>query len=120
MLPVDTTWFDADLVSDPQKYLARPEFIRFQEIAGVDFMDLKSHDSKCLQTIQEKLAGQSVLFNEVHEHAGSGVSSLSYIQNLSFSDKLSLHRRELSELVVKSDIFFYRLTRTHTDTKVPD
>ena len=38
MLPTDTAWFDAD----PQKYLKRPEFIRFQEVANVDFMDLKA------------------------------------------------------------------------------
>ena len=45
MLPVDTTWFDAD----PQKYLKRPEFIRFQEVAYVDFMDLKSSDTHTLR-----------------------------------------------------------------------
>ena len=52
MLPADTAWFDAD----PQKYLNRPEFIRFQEVADVDFMDLKSSDFKTIEATQEKLS----------------------------------------------------------------
>ena len=101
MLPVDTAWFDAD----PQRYLSRSEFIRFQEVAEVDFMDLKSRDTETLHRIQEKLSSQSVIFNEVRkEHAGYGMPFIIYTNDLDFGDNLENNRRELDELIMSGDI----------------
>ena len=102
MLPVDTAWFDAD----PQKYLTRPEFIRFQEVADVDFMGLKSPDSNVVHATQEKITRQSSIFNEVRkEHAGYGMPFLAYTHDLNFGDNLVNHRRELDELFMTGDMF---------------
>ena len=101
MLPADTAWFDAD----PQKYLNRPEFIRFQEVADVDFMDLKSSDTQTLRRVQDKICTQSVISNEVRkEHAGYDMPFIAYTHDLSFGDKLSNHQKELDELFMGDDI----------------
>ena len=102
MLPADTAWFDAD----PQKYLNRPEFIRFQEVADVDFMDLKSSDFEVIEATQEKLSNQSIIFNEVRkEHAGYGMPFLAYTHDLGFGDNYSDHRQDLDELFMVGDMF---------------
>ncbi|MFP3912183.1 MAG: hypothetical protein ACLFUT_08885 [Desulfobacteraceae bacterium] len=38
LAPIDTSWFDAD----PEAYLTRPDFLEFQELAGIDLRDLFS------------------------------------------------------------------------------
>ncbi len=102
MLPADTAWFDAD----PQKYLSRPEFIRFQEVANVDFMDLKSSDIKTLRHAQERLSNQSIIFNAVRkEHAGYGMPFLAYTHDLGFGDNYSDHRQDLDKLFMVGDMF---------------
>ncbi len=102
MLPVDTAWFD----TDPQKYLNRPEFIRFQEVAGVDFMDIKSSDTQTLRRAQERFSSQSIIFNEVRkEHAGYGMPFLAYTHDLGFGDNCSNHRQDLDKLFMVGDMF---------------
>ena len=101
MLPVDTAWFDAD----PQKYLKRPEFIRFQEIADVDFMDLKISDTQTLRQTQEKICTQSVIINEIRkEHAGYDMPFISYTHDLGFGDRLSDHQEELDNIIMTGDL----------------
>ena len=102
MLPVDTSWFD----TDPKKYLDRPEFIRFQEIADVDFMDLKSSDTKTLLKTQEKICNQSITINEARkEHAGYGMPFLAYTHDLCFGKTLSEHEEDLDDIIMAGDLF---------------
>ncbi len=101
MLPVDTTWFD----QDPEKYLSRPEFIRFQEVADVDFRDLKSSDTKTLRQAQDKICAQSVIINETRkEHAGYGMPFIAYTHDLDFGDDLYGHQQELDEITMSGDL----------------
>ena len=102
MLPVDTAWFDAN----PQKYLSRPEFIRFQEVAGVDFMDLKSSDTEILRRAQERICAQSVIINETRkEHAGYDLPFIAYTHDLAFGDELPKNQKELDKITMAGDMF---------------
>jgi hypothetical protein len=41
LFPINTSWFDAD----PKAYLTRPDFLEFQELAGIDLRDLLSGET---------------------------------------------------------------------------
>ena len=102
MMPVDTAWFDAD----PEAWLQREEFVRYQELARVDFRDLKSSSPKTIDQAQKRLAEQSVIIHEVRkEHAGFGVPLIAYTHDLNFGDQLEGHIKELDQLMMAEDIF---------------
>jgi hypothetical protein len=67
LAPIDTSWFD----KDPERYLVREDFLEFQEMAGVDFHDLLSHEIPVVERDQQKIISQSTIFSEIrNEHSG--------------------------------------------------
>ena len=102
MMPVDTAWFD----DDPETWLQREEFVCYQELARVDFRDLKSSCPETLACAQKRISECSVIMHEVRkEHAGFGVPLIAYTHDLNFGDQLEGHIEELDHLMMAEDIF---------------
>ena len=98
---VDRKWFE----ERQEYYLCRPEFVRFQDIAGVDFRDLMADDLEVVRRAQEKLASQSVICHEIRkEHAGFGMPFITYTHDFGFGDSLLHHREELDLMILGGDM----------------
>jgi len=98
---LNTAWFD----NDPEQYLAREDFIRFQEIAGVDFRDLLSDDTDKVMKAQRHLAQKSVLFNEIKKlHFGFGFPFLVYTHNLSLGENVPNYDEEIDKIHLAFDM----------------
>ena len=83
----NTSWFD----KEPEKYLSRDDFKKFQQVSGTDFRDLLSADKVIVRSAQENIASQTRIFNEVrNEHAGYGVPLLYYTYDLSLAQKVAV------------------------------
>jgi hypothetical protein len=101
MAAVDRSWFQ----KEKDYYLGRPEFVRYQEVAGVDFRDLCSADLGVVERAQRQIAEQSVVVHETRkEHAGFGMPFIAYTHDLGFSDALPRHREELDRLILAEDM----------------
>ncbi len=100
-VPLDTSWFDAA----PEKYLTMPDFISFQETAGVDFRDLLSPDPNIVKSAQFKIVSQSVIMNEIQSlHFGFGFPLLVYTQNIMFFHTTDKHSQEIDDILFAFDM----------------
>ncbi len=101
VVPLDTEWFDVE----PEKYLSRPDFIHFQEVAGVDFRDLLSHDIGIVKAAQKEITDQSIIFMEIQKvHFGFGMPFFVYTHNNSFYDELEKPEKKLDEIILAFDM----------------
>jgi hypothetical protein len=101
MVAVDRSWFE----ERKDYYLHLPEFVRFQEISGVDFGDLLGGDLETVARTQQQLASQSVILHETRkEHAGFGMPFIVYTHDLGFGDQLPWHNEELDRMILAGDL----------------
>ena len=97
----DTSWFD----KEPEKFLSRPDFIEYQKVAGVDFMDLKSPDIYTREKAQNKITSQSVIFNSIHsEHAGHKMPDVYYTHDIRVGKLAPNFNPELENLAFQFDM----------------
>ena len=100
-VPLSTAWFD----EEPERYLAREDFIRFQDISGVDFMDLLSDDRDKVMTAQTHLAQKSVLLNEIRKlHFGYGFPLLVYTHDMALGEAVVNHNQDIDETILARDM----------------
>jgi hypothetical protein len=99
--PVDTSWFD----KNPEQYLSREDFIKFQNLTGVVLRDLLSKDSEIVRKAQKKIVDQCVVLNEVQKfHAGYSFPFFVYTHNFEFADKIPNHNIEVDKFVLELDM----------------
>lgn len=97
----DTSWFD----ENPEKWLEREDFKKYQELAGVDFRDLLSEDLEIKKEAQEKIVSQTTIFNEIrNNHAGFSMPVLYYTHDSRFGEPLSQQNPELEQMSYSIDM----------------
>ena len=100
-MPLSTAWFD----EEPDRYLAREDFIHYQEVAGLNFRDLLSDETDKVKRAQAILCRKSVLFNETQKlHFGYGFPFIVYTHFLDFFKPVPEHEVELDKIILASDM----------------
>lgn len=98
---LDTRWFD----ENPEQYLSREDFIKYQEISHVDFRKLLSQEPQVVRKAQKKLTAQSVICNEIQKlHFGFGFPFFVYTHSIEFFEKVPLHNPELDKILLATDV----------------
>jgi len=98
---LDRYWFE----QSPQHYLESPEFVAFEQIAGVRLGDLCSNDSDMVGAAQQRLVDQSVVMNEVQkDHSGYSFPFLVYAQCFDFCEKVKHHNIEVDSAILRRDM----------------
>ena len=98
---LDSSWFD----QNPEHYLQLPEFVAFEELAGVRLRDLCSEDADRARVAQQKLVDQSAIMNEVQkDHAGYSFPFLVYTQCFDFCEKVKHHNVEVDNAILRRDM----------------
>jgi len=97
----DTEWFSLE----PEKYLLRPDFQRFQEISGVNFRDLLSIDPDVIRDAQERLARKCKFINEMRSnHAGPWMPIMYYTGVTDFASVIPEPIPELDNMWLRFDM----------------
>ena len=88
-----------------REYFYRPEFVRFQSEAGINFSDLLADNRETVVRAQRHLTDQSVLCNEIRKNrAGYALPLIAATHDLRFGDPRPGHNPDLDLLMLADDL----------------
>lgn len=100
-VPLDRSWF----YNEKDKYLALPEFKRFEEISGIKLQDITSTDPETVKAAQKKWGEQSVISNEIRKlHFGFAFPYFIYTHAFHDIEPVPRHKIELDKLIMGLDM----------------
>ncbi|MBN1998014.1 hypothetical protein JW935_10705 [candidate division KSB1 bacterium] len=100
-LTLDSSWFD----SNPDKYLSRDDFKRFQETVGIDLCDLVSDNVQMVKKAQTKIAHQCLILNEVQKrHYGFMFPLFVYTNCADFCEPIPALNIEADKVLLSTDM----------------